>query len=56
MNDDNDDENLSMLQMQHPFRKTLVAVAHTLYLLQFNYFSLEKEWLKLNSFDNHQQE
>lgn len=42
MNDNNDDENLSMLQVQHPFRKTLVAVAHTLYLLPIHDFHFEK--------------
>lgn len=54
MNDD--DENLSMLHVQHPSRKTLVAVARTLYPLPIHYFHLEKEWWTLNSSVNHQQE
>lgn len=32
------------------------AVAHTPYLLPFNYLYLEKEWWNVNSFDNNQQE
>lgn len=44
-----------MLQMQHPFRKALSAIAHALYLLPFHYFQLEKEQWNFISSDSHQQ-